>query len=217
MMTCMSLLRHLWDNTELMSALLGSVVGGIVTFFVAMYQARQSLEALRLQGVDARQLAKDEREAVEARQAGLLIMDLLLDLRSGWRQHGREQDWLDDQQAVVDRIRSYARILPAGGGHRSFLLATLKDLARKRPTSYHPVAFKNDMVKVANAALFVIGGYLNGEAVQPSPTVAEIRSEWDKVAEEEHRQMIAAMDNEPRPDDCEDDSTTSGSAPSASP
>ncbi|MDC2953373.1 hypothetical protein PO587_02765 [Streptomyces gilvifuscus] len=212
----MDLLRDLWANKELMSALLGSVVGGIVTFLVAMYQAKKSLEALRLQGADARDLAERERKAVAARDAAMRIMDLLLDHRSGLREHGTEQDWVDDQEAVLDRIRSYARVLPVGE-HRQLLLTTLKDLARRRPTSYHRVAFKNDKVKVANAALVVIGAYLNEETVQPSTLLDDIRTEWDKVAEEEHLQMIAAMDTEPQPDDWDDDSSTSQSTPSASP
>ncbi|MEU9228139.1 hypothetical protein AB0D40_27665 [Streptomyces massasporeus] len=212
----MDLLRDLLDNKELMSALLGAVVGGVITFCVAMYQARKSLEALRVQSAEARDLAERERKAVEARDAGMRIMDLLLDHRSGLRERGTEQDWVDDQEAVIDRIRSYTRLLPAGE-HSTLLLTALKDLARKRPTSYHPVVFRNDMVKVANAALVVIGAYLNEKTVQPSTLLADIRAEWDKVAEEEHNQMVAAMENEPRPDDWDDDPSTNLSTPSASP
>ncbi|MGV9228507.1 hypothetical protein [Streptomyces nigra] len=211
----MDLLRDLWDNKELMSALLGSVVGGIVTFFVAMYQARKSLEALRLQGADARQLAKDEREAAEARQAGLLVMDLLLAHRSGLKEFGKDAEWLKEQEPVVDRVRSYVRILPDGES-RKLLLRLVGNLKRKRVAHYDRAAFKNDLVWMANAALVVIGGHLNGEPVASHPRLDEIESEWDKAAKEHYNWMIAAAENEPPPDDREDDSTPISYGPSPS-
>ncbi|WP_216586854.1 hypothetical protein [Streptomyces brasiliscabiei] len=211
----MDLLKDLWSNKELMSALLGSVVGGIVTFAVAMYQARKSLQALRLQGADARQLAKDEREAAEARQAGLLIMDLLLDHRLGLKESGKDADWLEEQEPVVDRIRSYARILPEGE-HRTLLLRLVNNLKRKRVAHYNPALFRNDLVWMANAALVVVGGHLNGEPVESHPRLDEIEGAWNKAAEEHHNWMIEAAENEPPPDDAEDESSPSQSAPSAS-
>ncbi|CAL9636868.1 hypothetical protein [Streptomyces sp. enrichment culture] len=211
----MDLLRDLWDNKELMSALLGSVVGGVVTFFVAMYQARKSLDALRLQGADARQLAKDEREAAEARQAGLLIMDLLLDHRSGLKESGKDAEWLKEQEPVVDRIRSYVRILPEGES-RERLLRLVRNLNRKRVAHYDRAAFRNDLVWMANAALVVIGGHLNGEPVASHPRLDEIESAWNKAAEEHYNWMIEAAENEPLPDDCKDDSTPVSEGPSSS-
>ncbi|MFD0008188.1 hypothetical protein ACFVJ4_38150 [Streptomyces sp. NPDC127178] len=215
MMTHMDLLRDLWSNKELMSALLGALIGGIVTFGMALYQARKSLEALRLQGAEARKLAKNEREATEARQAGLLIMDLLLAHRSGLRESGTDKDWLEEQEPVVDRIRSYVRILPEGE-HRDLLLDLVNSLKRKRPVDYHKAAFKNDLVFMSNAALVVIGGHLNDEQVQRSPKLAEIRGEWDKAAEEHYNRMLEAAENEPPHEDLEDDSNPAQSTPSAS-
>ncbi|MGA5121309.1 hypothetical protein [Streptomyces pseudogriseolus] len=211
----MDLLSNLLDNNELVSALLGSGVGGLVTFAVAMYQARKSLEALRLQGADARQLAKDEREAAEARQAGLLIMDLLLAHRSGLKESGKDADWLEEQEPVVDRIRSYARIL-SEGEHRTLLLRLVNNLKRKRVAHYNPVLFKNDLVWMANAALVVVGGHLNGEPVESHPRLDEIEGEWNKAAEEHHNWMIEAAENEPMPDDWEDESTPVSEGPSSS-
>ncbi len=213
-MTGMDVVRDLWSK-EFLSAMAGVVVGGLVTFFVAMYQARKSLEALRIQGEEARRLAKEDREAVHAREAGMLIMDLLLAQRSGLKEHGTEEDWLEEQGPVIDRIRSYTRILPEGR-HRTFLLDLLKDLKRRRPAGYHEVAFKNDKVKVANAALVVIGSHMNGEDVTGGAQLAEMRRAWDRAAEEAHNRMIEAMENEPPPDDWENDAGPRQSSPSPS-
>ncbi|MFE7762952.1 hypothetical protein [Streptomyces sp. NPDC057438] len=210
----MDLLRDLLSK-EFVSALLGAVVGGIATFLVAMYQANKSLEALRHQDEAARKLAQEEREKAHAREAGLIIMDLLLEHRSGLRANWRDQDWLEDQEAVIDRIRSYARILP-DGEHRTLLLKVLENLSRKRPVNYHPSTFKGDQVWMANAALVVIGSYLNNKKVETSPKLAEIQGEWDKADEEHYNQMMEAMQNDPLPDDWEDDSTPVPEGPSPS-
>ncbi|MDX3712746.1 hypothetical protein PV733_28165 [Streptomyces europaeiscabiei] len=212
----MDVLKDLWDNKEFMSALLGAVVGGFFTVLVAVYQSRKSVELLRLQGKDAQDLAERERKAVEAREAGLIIMDLLLSHRANLEERGADGEWLKDEMPVVDRIRSYSRILPEGQ-HRTLLLELLGNLKRQRPVDIRPVVFKNHLVWMANAALVVIGTYLNGTHVESSPRLAEILDEWNKADQENQHRLNEAMENEPRPDDWEDDSSTSQSTPSASP
>ncbi|WP_328450006.1 hypothetical protein OG780_19740 [Streptomyces sp. NBC_00386] len=201
----MDVLKDLWSK-DFVSALLGALVGGVATFVVAMYQARKSLEALRIQGNDARELAKDEREAVQAREAGMAIMDLLLTHRADLQKHGTDPQWLEDQAPVIDRIRSYARVLPEGR-HRELLLEFLVDLKRKRPENYSTAEFKQDKIKMTNGALHVIGGHMNGDEVTRSPEQSEIRNAWDKASQEAYQRTIAVMDNNPLPDDWEDSST----------
>ncbi|MFI5859834.1 hypothetical protein [Streptomyces parvulus] len=177
-----------------------------------MYQAKKALELLRLQAEDAQDLAKRERKAVEARESGLIIMDLLLSHRTNLKEHGTDGAWLEDEMPVVDRIRSYSRILPEGQ-HRTLLLELLANLGRRRPVDIRPAVFKNQLLWISNAALVVIGTYLNGGNVEPSSKLTEIRDEWDKAELEYQHRMNEAMENQPPPDDYDDSSM---SAPSAS-
>ncbi|MFE9865885.1 hypothetical protein ACFYPZ_24625 [Streptomyces sp. NPDC005506] len=209
----MDVIKDLW-STEFASALIGAVIGGIATFTVAVYQARKSLEALRIQGEDARTLAENERRAAHARESGLLIMDLLLAHRAGLKEDGRNHVWLEEQDPVIDRIRSYARLLPEGE-HRKYLLARLADLKRRIPQGYHGVLFRNEMMFMTTVALATVGNFMNGDAHVDRPKVAEIRESWDKADEEAHSRMLAAAANNPLPDDWDGDPGQPQGTPSA--
>ncbi|MFE4918994.1 hypothetical protein [Streptomyces sp. NPDC056661] len=209
----MNVIKDLW-SMEFASALIGAVIGGIATFTVAVYQARKSLEALRIQGDDARTLAENERRAAHARESGLLIMDLLLAHRAGLKEDGRNRVWLEEQDPVIDRIRSYARLLPEGEP-RKYLLARLADLKRRIPRGYHDVSFRNEMMFMTTMALATVGNFMNGEKHVDRPEVAEIRERWDKADEEAHNRMLAAAGNNPLPDDWDGDPGQPQGTPSA--
>ncbi|MGW2060441.1 hypothetical protein ACWCO9_07090 [Streptomyces sp. NPDC001937] len=209
----MDVIKDLW-SMEFASALIGAVIGGIATFTVAVYQARKSLESLRLQGEDARKLAEDERKATHARESGILIMDLLVAHRAGLKEDGRNAVWLEEQDPVIDRIRTHARLLPEGE-YRKHLLACLADLKRRCPTGYHSALFRNDLVSMTTAALATVGNFLNGEEYSDRPKVTEIREAWGKAAEEAHNRMVAAAGDGPQPDDWDGDPGQRQETPSA--